>query len=170
MAQLGESMADPTKLLPSQAPTPDPTLIPPPVPQSLPLTLSLTLTLTLYPTTQPCIKCLLDPDQVAAELKQLSGIARGVGQAVDEAATALRETASMLIDVLKGLPTAIAKLTGQIADVAEAFAALKAGGAVTPKALSALLMTKSEALTTPELTLPQVIGLLGIGVELGPEP
>ena len=129
--QLGESIADPTKLLPSQ------------------------------PSICACstwTKCLFDLDQVAAELKQLSGIARGVDQAVDEAATALRETASMLIDVLKGLPAAIAKLTGQIADVAEAFAALKAGGAVTPKELSALLMTKSEALATPELNLPQVIG------------
>jgi len=89
----------------------------------------------------------------------------------------------MLIVVLNGLPAAIAELTGQIADVTEAFAALKAGGDVTPKELSALLMTKSEALTTVltsrhfsalrawekchEPTLPQAIGL-GIGVELGP--
>ena len=107
---------------------------------------------------------------MAAELKQLSGITRGVAQAVADAAATLLATASMLIDVLKGLPAAIAKLTGQIADVTEAFAALKAGGDATPKELSALLMTKSEALATPELTLPQVIGLLGIGVELGPEP
>ena len=33
---------------------------------------------------------------------------------------------------------------------------------MTPQELSALLMTKSEALVTPELTLPQVRGL-GIG-------
>ena len=57
--------------------------------------------------------------------KQLSGITRGVAQAVAEAAAALLASASMLIDVLKGLPAAIAELTGQIADVTEAFAALK---------------------------------------------
>lgn len=90
-----------------------------------------------------------------------------MAQAVAEAAAALLASASMLIDVLKGLPAAIAELTGQIADVTEAFAALKAGGDVTPKELSALLMTKSEALTIPEPALPQAIGL-GIGVELGP--
>ena len=95
---------------------------------------------------------------MAAELKQLSGITRGVAQAVADAAAALLATASTLIDVLKGLPAAIAELTGQIAGVTEAFAALKAGGDVTPKELSALLMTKSEALATPELTLPQVKG------------
>lgn len=48
-----------------------------------------------------------------------------MAQAVAEAAAALLASASMLIDVLKGLPAAIAELTGQIADVTEAFAALK---------------------------------------------
>ena len=54
------------------------------------------------------------------------------------------------------LPAAAAELSSQIVDVNDAFAKLKAGGDVTPKQLSTLLMTKSSALTTPQFTIPQV--------------
>jgi len=112
---------------------------------------------------QPCLKFLLDPDQVTTDLKHLCGTARGVADALAEAAATLLASAAALIEVLKGLPAAAAELSSQIVDVNDAFAKLKAGGDVTPKQLSTLLMTKSSALTTPQFTIPQFSSLELVG-------
>ena len=54
---------------------------------------------------QPCIKFLLDPDQVTTDLKHLCGTARGVADALAEAAATL--LASLVLPLTLALALAL---------------------------------------------------------------